>query len=472
MATRAYSVPLAALGGAAVGFVVGWQLPAASPAALPVVDEAQAEVASPPRLVLGERQRGEITTASELNGKDGSRFERYLLPLERGTLLELELDGPLQGALALYDAHQQLLVAGPAQDSHVAPAATSLRRRIDESGDYLVVISGQDVHSYGPYTLASRQMTLTTSDTLAMPSQADGWLQEGGDTYTVTIEESGLYQFEMRSSDLDAYLVLEGPNGYRREDDDSAGQLDARIADFLEAGEYHLTARAAYGQASGLYTLRLGPHETASGEALRNSGELRIDEPLHGWFSGSPLVYRLALETPAAVTLDLLSADFDAFLELRGDDLFVSDDDGGEGLNARLLQPLPAGRYEVAARSHSGSGSGLFELRAAAIPLEAKPGNGRLGIGSAVQAWLEPGSRSVYEVVIEEPGHYRLDLHSKDFDAFLELEGEGLALSDDDGGGELNARISAHLAAGTYRTTARAYGNSESGHYTLLLSAE
>ncbi|WP_444676762.1 hypothetical protein [Halomonas sp. E19] len=74
--------------------------------------------------------------------------------------------------------------------------------------------------------------------------------------------------------------------------------------------------------------------------------------------------------------------------------------------------------------------------------------------------------------MIEEPGPYRLDLHSKDFDAFLELEGEGLALSDDDGGGELNARISAHLAAGTYRTTARAYGNSESGHYTLLLSAE
>ncbi len=474
MATRAFPVLLAALGGAAVGFVAGWQLPAASPAALPVVDEAQAEVATPPRLVLGERQRGEITTASELNGKDGSRFERYLLPLEQGTLLELELDGPLQGTLALYDAHQRLLAGGTGQahDSHAAPAATSLRRRIDEGGDYLVVISGQDLHSYGPYTLASRQMALTASDTLAMPSQADGWLQEADDTYTVTIEESGLYQFEMRSNDLDAYLVLEGPNGYRREDDDSAGHLDARIADFLEAGEYRLTARAAYGQGSGLYTLRLGPHETADGEALRNSGELRLGEPLHGWFSGTPLAYRLQLETPSVVTLDLLSDDFDAFLELRGDDLFASDDDGGEGLNAQLLQPLPPGRYDVTARSHSGSGSGLFELRATAIALDAQPGDGRLGIDSAVQAWLAPGARDVYEVVIEEAGHYRLDLHSKDFDAFLEFEGEGLSLSDDDGGGELNARISTHLSAGTYRTTARAYGNGESGHYTLLLSAE
>ncbi|MCE8010058.1 MAG: hypothetical protein ABN479_09510 [Billgrantia sp.] len=473
MANRASSTSLAALGGAAIGLIVGWQVPSSSTAPVPAIDQAVAEDrVSTSSLQLGERLRSEITSSSELNGKDGSRFERFHLPLEEGTLIEIELGGPLHGTLTLYDAELQLLTSSAGPMYYDASTAASLRRRIDEGGEYVVVVSGQDMHSYGPFTLTTREMELTTSDTLAMPSRADGWLQDGGDTFSVTIEESGLYQFEMRSSDVDAYLVLEGPNGYRREDDDSAGNLDARIADFLEPGEYRLTARSAYGQDSGLYTLELAPHELASDETLRNSGELAIDEPLFGWFSGNGLEYQLTLEAPAMVTLDMLSADFDAFLELHGDGVFASDDDGGEGLNARLIRSLEAGEYTVLARSHSGQGSGLFELRAAAIALDELASEGQLESGRALQAWLEPGARNVYEIVIEEAGDYRLDLHSDDFDAYLELEGEGLFLSDDDGGDGMNSRIATHLEAGTYRATARAYGNSESGSFTLSLSAE
>ncbi|MGR2740378.1 hypothetical protein ACUY1T_18175 [Billgrantia sp. Q4P2] len=471
MANRASTMTLAALGGAAIGFVVGWQLPNATPAA-PAIDDAVADSSAPPSLELGERQRGEITSTSELNGKDGSRFQRFTLPLEEGALVEIELSGPLQGTLALYDADQQLLASSASPAYYDAPSAASLRRRIDESGDYTLVVSGHDLHSYGPYTLASRQMELTTSDALEMPSRADGWLQGSGDTYTLTIEETGLFQIEMRSSDLDAYLVLEGPNGYRREDDDSAGNLDARIADFLEPGEYRLTARSSYGQDSGLYTLELAPHELANGETLRNSGELTFDEPLHGWFSGETLSYEFTLDAPAAVTIDMLSSDFDSFLELSGNNVSYSDDDGGEGLNARLYASLDAGSYRVTARGHGGHGSGLFELRANGIALDELPSNGQLEVDRPVRAMLEPGARDYYELVVESAGDYRLDLHSDDFDAYLELEGQGLSLRDDDGAGGLNARISTHLDEGTYRAIARAYGNSESGSYTLHLSSE
>ncbi|MCE8033878.1 hypothetical protein EKK97_20060 [Billgrantia tianxiuensis] len=470
MAKSASTVTLAALGGVAVGLVVGWQLPNATTP--PVVDDAVAEGNELPTLQLGERQRGEITSASELNGKDGSRFDRFLLPLEEGTLIEIELGGPLQGTLALYDAEQQLLASSSNVAYYDAPAAASLRRRIDADGDYLLVVSGHDLHSYGPFTLTSREMELITSDTLEMPSRADGWLQDGSDDYTLTIEESGLYQIEMRSSDVDAYLVLEGPNGYRREDDDSAGNLDARIADFLEPGEYRLTARSAYGQNSGLYTLELGPHELASGETLRNSGELAIDEPLHGWFSGESLNYEFTLESPAAVTIEMLSSDFDSYLELSGNNVHFSDDDGGEGLNARLYASLEAGSYQLTARSHGGHGSGLFELRASAIDIDDLPSNGQLEVDSPVQARLESGARDYYELVVESAGHYRLDLLSDDFDAYLELEGQGLFLSDDDGAGDLNARISTRLEPGTYRAIARSYSNSESGNYTLQLYRE
>jgi hypothetical protein len=474
MANRASTVTLAALGGTAIGLIVGWQLPDTALTSAPIIETAEAEAAndSPPTLQLGERLRGEITSASELNGKDGSRFERFAVPLEEGALIEIELGGPLQGTLALYDAEQQMLVSSANPAYYDAPAAASLRRRIDESGDYMLVVSGHDMHSYGPFTLTSRELELTTSDTLDMPSRADGWMQDEGDTYTVTIEESGLYQIEMRSSDVDAYLVLEGPNGYRREDDDSAGDLNARIADFLEPGEYRLTARSAYGQDDGLYSLELGPHELASGETLRNSGTLALDKPLHGWFSGEALTYEFSLESPTAVTIEMLSSDFDSYIELQGDNVLVSDDDGGEGLNARLYSPLEAGSYRVTVRGHSNHGSGLFELRASAVALDELPSNGQLEVDSPVHTRLEPGARDYYELVVENAGHYRLDLLSEDFDAYLELDGQGVFLRDDDGAGGLNARISSHLEPGTYRATARAFDSSESGNYTLQLHRE
>ncbi|MBW6390263.1 hypothetical protein [Billgrantia antri] len=472
MANRASTVTLAALGGAAVGLVAGWQLPDLVPTTTPIIEEAAAETAASPALTVGERQRGEITSTSELNGKDGSRFQRFTLSLEEGALIEIELDGPLQGTLSLYDGEENLLASSADPAYYDPSAAASLRRRIDQSGDYMLVVSGYDKHSYGPFTVTSREMELTTSDTLEMPSHADGWLQGDGDTFDVTIDESGLYQIEMRSSDVDAYLVLEGPNGYRREDDDSAGNLDARIADFLEPGDYRLTARAAYDHDGGLYTLELAPHAQADGAALRNSGELTFDEPLQGWFSGEALSYEFTLESPAAVTIDMLSSDFDAYLELQGDNVFVSDDDGGDELNARLYSPLEAGSYRLTARSHAGNGSGLFELRASSIPLDELPSNGQLEVDSPVRARLDPGARDYYEVVVEEAGRYRLDLLSDEFDAYLELDGNGQYLRDDDGAGGLNSRISSHLEPGSYRATARAYGSSESGNYTLQLYRE
>ncbi len=425
MANRASTMTFVALGGAAIGLVVGWQLPDTATTADPIIETAEAETgtASLPTLQLGERQRGEITSASELNGKDGSRFERFILPLEEEALIEIELSGPLQGTLSLYDTDEQLLASSADPNYYDAPAAASLRRRIDESGDYMLVVSGLDMHSYGPFTLDSREMELTTSDTLEMPSRADGWLQDDGDTYSMTIEESGLYQVEMSSSDVDAYLVLEGPNGYRREDDDSAGNLDARISDFLEPGEYQLTARSAYDQEGGLYSLELSPRELTSDEPLRNSGTLAMDEPLHGWFSGETLTYEFELESPAAVTIEMLSSDFDSYIELQGDNVFTSDDDGGEGLNSRLYTPLEAGSYRVMVRSHGYQGSGLFELRASATAIDELPNNGQLEVDSPVRAMLAPGARDYYELEVEEAGHYRLDLISDDFDAYLELDG-------------------------------------------------
>ncbi|WP_234278205.1 hypothetical protein [Billgrantia desiderata] len=128
-------------------------------------------------------------------------------------------------------------------------------------------------------------------------------------------------------------------------------------------------------------------------------------------------------------------------------------------------------QFDRSRSDHRTGRSGRYRFHAA-IALDELASEGQLESGRALQAWLEPGARNVYEIVIEEAGQYRLDLLSDDFDAYLELEGEGLFLSDDDGGEGMNSRIVTHLEAGTYRATARSYGNSESGSFTLSLSAE
>lgn len=366
--SSAFSFILVAIGGAAVGFLAAQAIPLTSEEALNLQAEdaekpqpAQA-TASLGRLSLGERLRGEITSASELNGNDGSRFMRYALSLNEGEIVEISLGGSLQGVVALYDAQLQLLNSGP-----------TVRHRIEESGDYVVAVSGADAHSYGPFTVDSRTVELTDSDTLAVGERLDSWLQESSRDIMLSIEEAGFYQLEMRSDDFDAYLEITGPNGYAREDDDSAGDLNARIADFLEPGEYTLTARSAYGDGNGVYTLSIDPHELPGENELRNEGALIPGETLNGWYSGTPLTYQLEVTESSLVTLEMRSADFDTFIEMSGQGVAASDDDGAGGTDSRLQERLLPGVYTVSAQGFSASASGIFELSVSMQPTDIPP---------------------------------------------------------------------------------------------------
>ncbi|KPQ28665.1 hypothetical protein [Halomonas sp. HL-93] len=359
---------LIALGGGAIGFLAAQAItPGDSPESAPT-SESSDEGAEPTalegleRATLGERLRGEVTSESELNGNDGSRFERYMITLDEDDLVEVSLDGALQGVVALYDDQLQLL-----------SASETLRQRIDQSGDYMLVVSGADAQSYGPFALESRRIELSDTHTLTLDSPLDSWLQSDEREYTFTVEEAGMYDIDMRSDEFDAYLVLEGPDGYYREDDDSAGNLDARIADFLAPGEYQLTARSAYGEGEGVFTLALTPRELSSDIELRNAGVLTPDEPLNGWYSGEELTYELTLEETSNVTLEMRSTDFDTYLDVNGNGVSLSDDDSAGGTDARIAEQLLPGTYTVTARGFSNTASGLFELTARTEPSEGEP---------------------------------------------------------------------------------------------------
>ncbi|WP_404376970.1 hypothetical protein [Vreelandella aquamarina] len=465
-----------ALGGIAVGYFVAQGLPSQTPAAEERVAEATAtdeeveQEAVPTALhgldylTLGEGTRGEITAASELNGKDGSRFERYGIRLDEDTLVEISLSGALQGVVALYDDQLQLLAN-----------ADTVRHHIEESGDYMVVVSGMDTHSYGPFNVESRTIELSDAGTMGVGTPIDSWLDTAEREITLTIEEAGMYQIEMRADDFDAYLELEGPNGYYREDDDSAGNLNARISDFLAPGEYTVTARTAFGEGSGLFTLLAEPRELPGDGELRNGGGVSPGETLSGWYSGQDITYQLAIDEAGMYQIDMRSSDVDAYLILEGPSGYYREDDDSAGnLDARIADFLAPGNYQLTARTAYGTDSGLFTL--SIEPRDLPSGvelrnEGALTPGEMVNGWYS-GEALTYQLTLEESSLVTLSMNSNDFDAYLELYGEGVSYSDDDSGGGTNARLEQALLPGTYTVSVQGFSASGSGMFELQMNAQ
>lgn len=228
------------------------------------------------------------------------------------------------------------------------------------------------------------------------------------------------------------------------------------------------------------------------------SGELTAPDPLTG--DGRRVqVWTLRLDGDLPVQVDLLSGDFDPYLYVVGPGLGegLRDDDGGEGLNSRLcFRTSEAGEYRVVASS-LGGGRGSFRLSAhpnpgglcgaatgsaevtdlAELPVDDRilvpgtPMDGILGdddprfFGGLVEAWGVQGRAG-------EP--FSVDLHSTSFDAYLTVLGPGLDdwLTDDDGAGGCNARVTFEFPAdGEYRVVVSTLGGGD-GAYTLTPSRE
>lgn len=463
---------LVAVGGVAVGFLAAQVIPLQGQSA----DEAPAELTETTgqpqpaeaivgldKLVLGESLRGEITSASELNGNDGSRFARYAISLEGDEIVEISLDGALQGVVALYDDQLQLLDNAPI-----------VRQRIEESGDYVVVVSGADAKSYGPFTVDSRTVELTDADILTLGQPIDSWLQGDAREITLNIEEAGLYQLEMRSDDFDAYLEVEGPSGYAREDDDSAGDLNARVADFLEPGEYTLTVRSAYDDGSGVYTLSAEPQDLPGEGELRNDGTLTSDQSINGWYSGQALNYQVEIAEAGMYQIEMRSSDVDAYLVLEGPNGYYREDDDSAGnLDASIADFLAPGVYELTARTAYDEGSGMFTLamQPRDMPDVELSNEGTLTPGETLNGWYS-GEPLTYQLEVEESSLVTLEMRSSDFDTFIELSGQGVAASDDDGAGGTDSRLQEQLLPGTYTVSAQGFSATGSGLFELSVEME
>lgn len=319
------------------------------------------------------------------------------------------------------------------------------------------------------------------------------------DLWELTLRAGQRSRIDLHSSDFDSYLILRGPDGATITTDDDGGEAgnDAEISFRAPAaGTYTIIATSFNDNARiGAYrlavveetgattepgaTMPIASGETKAGrlEAGDTRGHRGVED--HWTFQGR--------EGQLAHIDAVAENHFDSYLVLLRDGVPIdSNDDGGDGQNARLMTILPAsGTYTIVVSKFNDSGSdGRYTLSLNLA--EAPAGAGRverLTPGQRVAGRLEAGDRprsgggyeDVFEFDARAGQDIVLEMHSSDFDSYLELRDPdgGMVAENDDGGEGRDAMVMTRLPrAGRYRVIARSYGESEaSGFYELTLSA-
>lgn len=234
-------------------------------------------------------------------------------------------------------------------------------------GTYTLLASGYDGRIDGQYQLSVAEHALPTGVGIA----TGGELEVGRDItalyqgqpleYRLRVDGRRLLELEMRSSEIDSGLRLQG-NGVELENDDGGAGLDARIASVLEAGDYTVRA-SAYDEGAGVFTLSARLSEVP---ADAGGGELQLGRPRDArLMDGAADRYTITLPRAGAYRFDMSSNDgVDSHLRLFADgDEVTSDDDSGSGTwDARIDEHLPAGDYVLEASSAVGGPGGRYRI--------------------------------------------------------------------------------------------------------------
>ncbi|MNM58182.1 hypothetical protein D3C81_694070 [compost metagenome] len=315
-----------------------------------------------PKLAVGDTVSGEITSSSSLNYNDGSRHQGYKMTLKNGEAVSLELGGALSGQLAVFDGQSMLANAssGNSGEGDSTGSSVSLAFRAPKDGTYLVAVNGASAQSFGPFKLKTAQVVPYDGKPLGPDSQAIDWLVGDKQEYKLKVDKPGLYSITLESSAFDAFLNLNGRN-VEVEDDDSGGQLNARIRTFLEPGEYTIGASSVNSN-TGSFKLSVALTPTPNGLVTRDGTALTIGQPAQSMMdSRGRRTFVLNVDSPRQVQFDAIADGFDSVLKITGPGVDAEDDDGGNGTNAQLTLDLRPGRYIVAVTS-LGSQQGVFEL--------------------------------------------------------------------------------------------------------------
>lgn len=339
--------------------------------------------------------------------------------------------------------------------------------------------------------------------------------------YTLDGRAGQTVQIDMRTTAFDAFLTvgMAGTDSILGRNDDGGEDTNAQLTVTLPAdGQYVIFANAIEKDARGEFTLELTAgrelHTTAQILAMpaRADRRLRAGQAMSSQISGSlPLmndrtpyeVWYIEGRAGEQVTVTMRSSDFDSYLHIGrvgAAEGLATDDDSGGDLDAQLSVTLPAtGTYAIIANTVAADASGAYTITlgdgGAPAPRPAPAAAGtqtlaeilaapvaparRLSIGQTQVSRLTASSgmmpdNSPFETWYLEGragASVTITMRSSDFDSFLHVGARGgssAIATDDDSGGDLDARVVTTIpAGGVLVIVANTLGAGETGAYSV-----
>lgn len=301
----------------------------------------------------------------------------------------------------------------------------------------------------------------------------------------------------MSSGEIDPLVQLgrTGPGGQFFElaaDDDGAGYPNA-LLQFIatEGGQYEVRATSFSADDYGQYSLRRSSHAVV--ESGLNAlpvdvgGYIDLDDPVDS--DGRHYeAWRVAISNQQVVEIRQNASDLDSWVMIgvvgdQGQWLpLLHDDDGGEGLNSRIIfQSVADDVFEIRAATYSPGVTGSYRLTVHDISATT---DGGLPLGYRVDGWISDGDNGdgegrflEYRTFYATAGQtVTVTVRSSEFDAFLSV-GEWsngayheMWSDDDSGGGENGFDAQSVFVApftGLYTAKVTTYSPGETGYFTF-----
>lgn len=433
-----------------------------------------------PEADTGEPLQGELNAGSPANLNNGARYSAHWLCAGEDPAL-YRFQAPFEAELALFDEQGLLL---DRTDSTPGNAAGRILIGAEADQCRLVVINGEDATEFGPYRLEPQQTTELEGETLLPGQSTRGRLAAGqqGVRYNLQVEQAVKVDMQVMDATRTLGLVVSGE--HFTDTARACGDSELRLTSYLEPGSYRVElvpgerpAQTGPGESCGSVLVDRGEFyhlETEASrmpEGMRNGGPLHDGDVITGVRGASqPNEYRLHIEEPSEVRIDLASNDFDTILAITGPDTQLENDDTDAGTDSALSSVLMPGAYRVQVKSYDDSETtrgGRYTLSATVQPFTGELRNGgAIEPGETVMG-MRSGENNRYTLEVTEPSEVSIALDSDSFDAIVELTGNGVNLSDDDSGGGRNSLLTTLLQPGSYTIDVGSYSGSGLYHLTV-----
>lgn len=425
---------------------------------------------------IGDVIRGELMSGSEINLKDGSRQGRHWVCGDgdkSGVLYRL--NAPFLGEISLYDTEGNWL-----GDAHSTLESRAELLLGGGKACYLVVVSGSNLKDFGPYSLEPRSTPV--ADTLADGATVSGVVGDVETVYPLTIDDPSSVALELAGGGGVA-LSLRGQGVSTRPS--LCGDDRQVMTAYLPAGDYEVVltpdgrtklpvddrCEDTFASAGDGYRLSLALSGLASGE--RNAGPLRHGDQITGTLAQPYATneYTLAVDEPLRVVVAVSSEQFDPMLSVRGGETSIDVDDTNGSTDPRLDTLLMPGNYRVTVAGFENEhGAYAIEVETTAFEGEFR-NSGELTTGELVHGMGDGVSTNAYSLTLDQTSDVTIALSSSVFDTILTVEGEGVSLTDDDGGGNTDSQLSAVLEPGEYLVEVSSYAGPASGPFLLETTA-